>query len=217
MFNGSLDADAMVYLAQHADRLNDIDYCNDLVATMAEWLEGKTEWAEHFVFKGKRMDRDNGGLAFVARYYVMLARTEAKLRTMKKEPIPEPVDIASFWKPHEHVNEDDNYEYVNLNTILTADINHFDPSDDYTEGNAALELARNCAFSRFFLQHLLYELKAEVGFPPFLAYEREVKAYLENAREEIELARLDLDQRAKALCMRLRYDSIQREIESLEN
>ena len=212
MFNGSLDADAMVYLAQHADRLTETEYCNELVETMADWLEGKCEWSEHFVFKGKRLDRDDGGLAFVARYYVMLARTEAKLWIMKREPLPDVIDLKSFWKPEELENE----ECLNLKAILTSDMNSFDDFD-YAEGNTALELARNCAFSRFYLKYFLNELRAELGFPPFLAYETEVKAYLEKARTAIEQARLDLEHRTKTLSMRLRYDSIQREMESLEN
>lgn len=216
MFNGSLDADAMVYLAQHADRLTETDYCNELVETMSVWLEGQREWSEHFVFKGKRLDRNDGGLAFVARYYVMLARTEAKLWIMKKEPLPDLVDLQSFWKQEELEDETQNEEYTNIKAILTSDMNDFEDFD-YAEGNTALELARNCAFSRFYLKYLLYELKAEVGFPSFLAYEREVKAYLDNARKDIEEARLDLDQRTKTLSMRLRYDAIQREMESLEN
>lgn len=212
MFNGSLDADAMVYLAQHADRLTETDYCNELVETMAGWLEGQQEWSEHFVFKGKRLDHSDEGLAFVARYYVMLARTEAKLWIMKSEPIPDLIDLSSFWKPEECENE----ECANIKAILTCDINSFEDFD-YAEGNSSLELARNCAFSRFYLKYFLYQLKAEVGFPSFLAYEREVKAYLENARSAIEKARLDVDHRTKTLWMRLRYDAIQREIESLEN
>ena len=212
MFNGSLDADAMVYLAQHADRLNEVEYCNELVGTMAEWLEGQTDWSEHFVFKGKRLDRNDGALALVARYYVMLARTEAKLWAMKNDPLPEHVDLASFWKPDETQND----EFRKIKAVLRSGIADFDDYD-YAEGNTALDLARNCAFSRIYLKYLLFQLKAEIGFPSFLAYEREVKAYLENARSAIEQARLELDLRNKTLWMRLRYDSIQREIESLEN
>ena len=216
MFNGSLDADAMVFLAQHADRLNEIDYCNDLVATMTEWLEGQRDWGEYFVFKGKRLDRGDGGLAYVARYYVMLARTEAKLWAMKTEPLPDPLDIASFWKPEDLEGETENNEYIQIKAILNAYINDFDDYE-FAEGNTAVDLARNCAFSRIYLKFYLQELKAEVGCPSFLAYEMEVKAYLEKARVALEEARLELDQRTKTLCARLQYDSIQREMESLEN
>jgi len=215
MYNGSLDADAAVFLVQYAENMASTEFCNDLVDIMVGWFETRNEWPQHFIFKGKHMDLDDDGLAFVARYYVLLARAEAVMWSLKSEGLPELLRLEDFFVPTDR----EGYDFLLLKAIL----NRVDKKTAfnleplrYVEGNSALHLMHNYAFSLLELRHTQQMLKPEVGFPPYRCHERDVKEHLANARQEIEKAKTMVEQRLHVLGMRLRYDSIQREIEALE-
>jgi len=215
MFNGSLDADAMVYLAQHGEKLVDVAYCNDLVPIMATWLEERQDWDIHFVFKDKHFDLEDGALEYVARYYILLAKSEAILWAFKCAPLPEFINIQQFWKPSERNHEDYAYMVRMVKRLAKKSTVSIDPPH-YMDGNSLEELMHNYALSIVELKYAKLMLKAELGFPAYHSYENDVKIHQHHTQEIIQEGLTMVEQRAQVLEMRLRFDCVQREIQALE-
>lgn len=215
MFNGSLDADAMVYLAQQAEKLVDVAFCNELVPIMATWLEERQSWDPHFVFKDKHFDLDDGGLEYVARYYIMLARSEAVLWAFKCALLPDFINIESYWKPSERNHEDYKYLARMMKRLAKKTTTSLEPSF-YLDGNTLEDLIHNYALSMVELKYTKLMLKAEIGFPTYHSYENGVEIHQHHTQRMIRESLTMVERRAQVLEMRLRYDCIQREIDALE-
>jgi hypothetical protein len=217
MYNGSLDADAMTYLAGCTDELESAAGCNDLVVKVAAWLLTLQEWPAHFVFKGKQLDLSDHGLEYVARYYVMLARVGGRvwqLKTQETEPL---VRLDAFWFPSKADQADQEYaELKALSVILSERGQDLVDPPFYLKGNEAVVLMHNYVLSEQLLKHTLSQMKAEAGFPSFRSCESAVKEHWAECVKIVEKAKLDVEQRAQVANMRLHYDSIQREMEALE-
>ena len=167
------------------------------------------------MFKGRHFEIDRGGLAYVARYYIMLARTEATIQALK--PVELETDLVlsleNFFKAHELLSD----EFLELQKChkQAKSASSIEPKF-FLEGNASIVLMHNYVFSLIQLQSVKEMVKAELGFPSFHTYEHEARAQLAKARAEVKEAIVRVKERLEVLSVRLRYDSIQREIEALE-
>lgn len=208
MYNGSLNSDVRAFLEPHRSSLQNADYCNSLVDTLVQWLAARMDWQKHIIFKGTRMDLDDDALAIIARYYVMLERSEQTLQLLKEQDLPPLVDIDSFFE-----NKEECEELIELKELQSYG---FSEDDFYKESNTSFDLMYNYLLSRHELTETLESLEVDVGFPDFSNYESLVKNYVHATKELINDGKIKVEQRAEALRMRLRYDALQRKIESLE-
>ena len=207
MLNGSLDAAVQAYLRQHHADTNfeDIETCNLLVGLLTDWLLAQQEWPKHFVFKGTRLDVEADGLAYVARYYVMIARKEHTLSLLQERPPP--------CLPKTHYFDADSEAYASLKALVNASTS---APDGYMEGNSPTTLLNNYLYSLFELDCVQENISTDLGFPTFQTYEKDIKAYVESVLQNVEKNRKEVEWRAKTLTMRLHYDVLQSKLLALE-
>jgi hypothetical protein len=216
MFNGSLDADAMVFVAQHSDRLRDAAGCNALVSTMVAWLQQYTLWPPHFKFKGKTVRASD--LAVVARYYVFLARSEAVLWELKSSvarpaAIEVPSEVESRYK--EVLAEALGCPWRKRAFHDMRSAPHTDPPP-FQEGITAETLLFNYGVSLAHRNKVVEELKTEMGFPPLANYEDQVNDHVASVRASIRRFEEESRQRLAAFLFRMRFDSLQRKMEAFD-
>jgi hypothetical protein len=210
MYNGSLDSDVMEFLKPYATMLEDIEGCNELVDTLASWLQTRLAWPRYFEFKGTRFEYEEDALAYIARYYITLGRNQRRIMKLKVQPLPELISLDTFW-PDETSRQTE--EYKRLKEKLDEP---YSSVYTYVTGNSAEELLHNYKSSRLELETILQGIDLDISFPSFQRYEREVKETLKEVELTVKTALDQTELRTKALCMRLRYDFIQRRIETLE-
>jgi len=216
MSNGSLDADAMVFVAQHSDQLQDAAGCNALVSTMTKWLQVYTAWPPHFKFKGKMVHASD--LAIVARYYIFLARSEAALWELKgRAAIPDalkvPLDLECRYK--EVLAEALGCPWRKRAFQDMRSASFTDPPC-FIEGNTAEVLLFNYGVSIAHRNKVLEELKTEMGFPSLAKYEDAVEEYMANVKAGIFEMDTEIKYRLAAFSFRLHFDLLQRKIEAFD-
>ena len=215
MSNGSLDADAMVFVAQRSERLRDAAGCNALTSAMVAWLQEYTAWPQHFKFKGKMVRASD--LAIVARYYVYLARSEAALWELKAcatpYPLEVPLDLENRFKDVFAEALGCPWRKRAFHDMRSA--SHTEPPA-YKEGIRAEELLFNYGVSIAHRNKLVEELKTEMGFPPLAKYEDWVDEHVADVRASIRAFDFEINQRLAAFLFRMRFDALQRKIEALD-
>ena len=207
MSNGSLDLAVQSYLRlHHADTdLEDIESCNRLVDVLTEWLLAQKEWPNYFVFKGTRFAVEDDGLAYMARYYVMIARKEHTLSLLQEQPPPSLPKTCYFDAKSE--------AYTSLKELVGMSNT---PPEGYLEGNTPITLLNNYFYSLCALATVQENISTDLGFPTFRTYEKDIKAYVESVVRDVENHKKEVGWRAKTLIMRLHYDVLQSKLLALE-
>lgn len=215
MSNGSLDADAMVFVAQHSERLRDAAGCNTLVSVMVAWLQKYTVWPPHFKFKGKTVRAAD--LAVVARYYVYLARSEAALWELKTCAAPAPLEVPSDLEiGFKEVFAEAlgcSWRKRAFHDMRSAPFTNPPP---FKEGITAEDLLFNYGVSIACRNKMVEELKTEMGFPPLAKYEEWVEEHVADVRKNIHAFDVETNQRLAAFLFRMKFDTLQRKIEAFD-
>ena len=216
MSNGSLDADAMVFVAQYSERLRTAAGCNALVDTMVAWLQQYTAWPPYFKFKGKTVRGSD--LAVVARYYIYLARSEAALWELKAcvatpVALEVPLELESRYK--EVLAEALGCPWRKRAFQEMRSAPHADPPA-FQEGITAEALLFNYGVSLARRNKVVEELKTEMGFPPLANYEDQVDERVSDVRASVRLFEQESSQRLAAFLFRMRFDSLQGKIEAFD-
>jgi hypothetical protein len=216
MHNGSLDAEALVFLLEHTDSLNDSGYCNRLISSMVAWLKEK-QLPAVFKFKGKTFERERD-LDLIARYYISLARNETEMSKFKELL---PVELNIEYCPEEMKKK----MCFALAEALGCQVRN-DPAlmcpepdsevQEFRKGSSAEVLIFNYGVSLVKRYEVVNDLVASSGFPPFHLYDDFLKERLKIVQENILRLNTEVEQRKECFLLRLRYDFLLAKIESLE-
>ena len=216
MFNGSLDAEALVYLLQHMDSLGDPRYCNELIDMLVDWLKEK-QLPAVFKFKGKTFARERD-LDVIARYYISLARYEMEMSKLKTLV---PIDVNMAFCTEEVKNKMCLALAEGLGCQVRNDPVLMGPEPDsevkeFKEGSSADILMFNYGVSLVKRYEVVNDLVASSGFPPFHVYDDFLKERLNFVQDYIFRLNKEVEQRKETVLLRLRYDFLSAKIESLE-